>query len=300
MDYIYRADVTKHKVEQPTLKTVMLFGREYQVYDDNCRNHLHIIPTFRCNAKCAFCIEKGSICGEVRNFQDIVTRIMEEMQKAGILHTVSFTGGEPAMYEQLAHLIQKVPINIFTTMNTNGFALERTAGFGLKGVNLSRHYIDENRNREVFRCKVPTLKDVQAIRQNTDSLLRLQAIVNKETRLEDYLELIDKGVCHDVSFRSLMLDGSEESRQTHELYLSLIDTALNMGSEVLEQELQDYYVYEVHKIGGKLVTFSYSNMEFVLNEDKQDQTNFIREFILRPDGTLSGSWDIGKKIIGGI
>jgi molybdenum cofactor biosynthesis enzyme MoaA len=218
------------------------------------------------------------------------------MHRAGILKTVSFTGGEPSLCPQIEELVKLIPSTVFTTINTNGWNIKRLVAIQPDWINLSRHYADDAENRNVFGCAVPTIEDLKALDLGATKL-RLQAVVNETTTLDPYLELIDSGVCHDVSFRSRMLTGHKEVARMHEQYLSLIDSALKAGSKVIEQEIQDYYVYEVHKLAGRTLTFSYSNMEAATQGDKTAPKDFIREFILKPNGSLYSSWEDKTRVL---
>lgn len=298
--YIIDAEIGKHSVPQPVRKEVNLFGNIYQVYDHEWRNHLHIICTYQCNAKCEFCVEKNSKCNEKLDILlDSVKDTLKEMDNAGILHTVSITGGEPMIFPKIIELTKLIKqYDVFLTINTNGSFLSKHAE-DLDGIvdfiNISRHYVDDNKNLGVFKNKhIPSLFDIYKLKgkfKNTS--VRIQAVVNEDTSLKEYLEIPKRGYVDDLSFRQLMLDGSKESLENRELYRNLVKQAVASGT-LVEQEIQDYYVYETHNIEGIDVTFSYSDMKALEDQELDEDDNFIREFIIRPDGTLSGSWFSSK------
>lgn len=64
-----------------------------------------------------------------------------------------------------------------------------------------------------------------------------------------------------------------------------------------EQTIQDYYVYEVYNNGLTDITFSYSDMKLLREVEKAESEEFFREFILHPNGVLSGSWMQDTKIL---
>ena len=119
MKYFSDVDVSKIKVQQPEKRTVSLFGKDVSVYDDEWRNHLHVVCTHRCNAKCNFCIEKNSPREETNILKSLET-FCKEAESAGILKTVGFTGGEPTLCKNLYELQDIIPKKVFKTINTNG------------------------------------------------------------------------------------------------------------------------------------------------------------------------------------
>ncbi len=86
------------------------------------------------------------------------------------------------------------------------------------------------------------------------------------------------------------MDGKEE------LYNKILEYAYN-HFEFIEQTIQDYYVYEIWKYKDTLITFSYSNMKMLSEIEKAEDNSVCREFIIHPDGTISGSWNKNMKVI---
>lgn len=298
--YIHDVQVGVDNPPDTPHKNIKLFSNPYIVYDDVWRNHLHIICTYQCNAKCDFCIEKNMKCEHSSSFLLHVEAVLKEMHSQGILHTVSITGGEPTVFKDLIKLVNLIKeYHVFLTINTNGAKLHKLAS-ELNGkvdfMNISRHYINDQKNMEVFKCKVPTLIDIANLRKlYPDTKFRVQAVVNEQTNLYEYAKLVDDGLFDDISIRQLMLDGSMEAINNRNLYLSLVQEAALYG-ELIEQELQDYYVYEIHNLYNCEFTFSYSDMKLLGDQEKNEDSNFIREFIIKPDGEFSGSW-FSEKVI---
>lgn len=294
--YIRNATIGKDYTAQPDVKKVHLFDTDYTVYDDVWRTHLHVIPSHLCNARCKFCIEHGvyHVKENVNLFFNTLYRTLREMHQQGILNTVSISGGEPTIYrylEQIVSIINEYPV--FLTMNTNGSNLKNigTCINGFDVINISRHYTDDVLNNSVFKTSVPRLDDILTLRERFPNVkIRCQAVVNEVTNIHDFIQLVKAGYFDDLSFRQRMIV-SEEDLKHVTAYRKLIDYALDNG-ELLWQELQDYYVYETHIVDGVDITFSYSNMaEAKRFDDSNKDQNFVREFILRPSGTLSASWD---------
>ena len=45
------------------------------------------------------------------------------------------------------------------------------------------------------------------------------------------------------------------------------------------------------------MTFSYSNMDMLRKEEQKESEDVYREFIIHPDGLVSGSWKKDNKIL---
>ena len=291
--YIENAIVSELRhVEQPPLMNVKLFGESYIVYDDSWRQHLHIVCTYRCNAKCGFCIEKDKEDNSDEKFLEGIKSLLSEMHREGILKTVSITGGEPLLYPHLRELIKIIKhFPIFLTVNTNGYNLIKNVHKleGVDFVNVSRHYIKDDKNNLVFKSRMPSLIELKKARNHLDGKLRIQAVVNEETNVSDFIRLAQSGYCEDVSIRSLMIEGNHPPKLFYR-YQKLIRDCIKSGGELIEQEIQDYYIYETFKLSGVSITFSYSDMYMLQQCEKKEHSNFMREFVVTPNGAISGSW----------
>ena len=131
-------------------------------------------------------------------------------------------------------------------------------------------------------------------------LVRLQCVLCDANTIEDVLNTIDAySFADDLSFRKLM-KLSEKSGikydEKEELYNKILEYAYN-HFEFIEQTIQDYYVYEIWKYKDILITFSYSNMKMLSEIEKTEDNSVCREFIIHPDGTISGSWNKNMKVI---
>ena len=80
------------------------------------------------------------------------------------------------------------------------------------------------------------------------------------------------------------------------LYMEMLNYAYN-HFEFVEQTIQDYYVYEIWNYNGINITFSYSNMDMLSKVEQNEPDNVCREFIIHPNGVISGSWDFNNKVI---
>ena len=286
---------------------VNLFGNSVLVERNEWLWHLHLKLTNACNAKCNFCVEQNSKCKEnVSHFIDNVDAMLAEMEKEGILYSVSLTGGEPLLFlkfNELCEVLKKHKIK-FLTMNTNATYLEQNIGLidGLFDfVDISRHSVDDERNRDIFNTNVPTLDDLKRIKSKMKKTkVRIQCVLCEDCSVDYVLNFIDKvRFADDVSFRKLMTLSDSYGvnyNPNDDNYYKILEYFYNHYN-LNEQTIQEYYVYEIWDCDGIDVTFSYSNMKMVLNAENNEDERVCREFIIHPSGVISGSWDYNNKVI---
>lgn len=308
MKYIKNAIVGKDTVPQPSVKEVHLFGKTCKVYDDDWRTHLHLIITHKCNAKCAFCIERDSIKLWKEDPEALLSTAiaaMREMHHEGILKTISITGGEPLLSPTLAVIVDYIRMeypSVFLTMNTNGALLSQFSSFFLDKfdwINISRHSPSSIKNNDVMNVDAPFLFELRKLKSRLKRVkLRCQAVLTSSLVLEDFLSLVKLGAFDDLSFRMPMIEegmSKKEIDYNYSVYFGLINRIKARSGVLITQEIQDYYVYETWEVEGVQVTLSYSNMTRAEQEDKTED-DFHREFIIRPDGSFTSSWGKGKVI----
>lgn len=127
-DYIHSCDVEKLPITYDDKMEVNLFGNKILVEKNEWLWHLHLKLTDACNARCFFCVEQNSKCQEnAKYFISQVDSMLSEMEQAGILYSVSVTGGEPLLFKrfnELCEVLGKHDIK-FLTMNTNAKYLNK-------------------------------------------------------------------------------------------------------------------------------------------------------------------------------
>lgn len=306
-EYIHSADVEKLKINYSDKMKVNLFGNEILLEKNEWMWHLHLKITNKCNAKCYFCVEQNSKCEENgRYYVGQVDKMLSEMEREGVLYSVSVTGGEPLLFEEfelLCDILRKHDIK-FLTMNTNGSLLKDKVHLvdGLFDfIDVSRHSIDEKENRDIFKTKVPTideLRDIKRLMKHTK--LRIQCVMCNLKTINDIIDFIHTfSFADDLSFRRLMLLSEKHGvnyNEHNDLYQDILEYAYN-NFNFKEQTIQDYYVYEIWEHEGTSITFSYSNMKMLYEVEEKEQGNVCREFIIHPNGVISGSWDYNSKVI---
>lgn len=171
-DYIHSCDVEKLPITYDDKMEVNLFGNKILVEKNEWLWHLHLKLTDACNARCFFCVEQNSKCQEnAEYFISQVDLMLSEMEQAGILYSVSVTGGEPLLFKRfnkLCEVLEKHDIK-FLTMNTNAKYLDKYINKidGLFNfVDISRHAISDQRNNEIFGCDMPTLNELKTSRKD--------------------------------------------------------------------------------------------------------------------------------------
>lgn len=311
-EYLHCADVEKlvHKPnEDLKLKFVDLFGKQIELYDDPWMWHLHLKVTDVCNAHCAFCVEQNCTRNEnAKHFIENLDKMLSEMEAAGILYSVSVTGGEPTLFKQFVEMcavLKKHNIK-FLTMNTNGYGLKKHHDVidGLfDWVNVSRHRMTDEENFEIFKTtSIPTIADLKEIRDSfKHTKMRIQCVmdyVNTPERMMEFANVFS--FADDISFRRLMKLGTEfgvNYKVDEDEYITCLEWCFK-NLKLVEQTIQDYYVYEIYEMpNGKNVTFSYSNMKMLRELEHVESESKIREFIIHPNGLVSGSWKMDTKII---
>lgn len=300
-DYQFNTKENKIKVK--------LFNKDIYLENDPWMWHLHLKLTNVCNANCFFCIESGCKTKEDPNYYvKKLDSILSEMNQTKILHSMSLTGGEPLLFKEFNNLIEvikKYPIS-FLTMNTNGSYLENNL-YLIDGlfdfVNISRHSIDDNQNTDIFKTRVPSIDELKQIKSEMKSTkMRIQYVITNDISYDDFLTIVNRfSFADDLSFRCLMETGKihnvlYDSTKGKKAYTNILNNVYN-DFNLIEQVLQDYYVYETWEKDGKQITFSYSNMNLLTTEEEKEDDSICREFILHPNGVFSGSWDYNKKII---
>ena len=306
-EYLHSADVEKLPITYEDKLHVNLFGQEVLVEKNEWLWHLHLKITNACNAKCKFCVEQNSKCSEnAKYYIKQVDKMLTEMEREGILYSVSLTGGEPLLFNgfsALCDILRKHDIK-FLTMNTNGTYLKSHIDEidGLFDfIDISRHSISDARNNKIFGTEVPTIEELKDIKNSLKSTkIRIQCVMCDVNSIDGLLEFVDTfRFADDISFRRLM-KLPEKYGVTYEteddLYNQILEYAFN-NFQLIEQTIQDYYVYEIWDYNGIYITFSYSNMNMLSNVENIEDERICREFIIHPNGIISGSWDFNNKVL---
>lgn len=308
-NYIHHCDVRKYLTPSTDRIEKEIFGKKIFLANDPWLWHTHIKFCETCNAKCKFCIEQKSCRKEKTTLLlNNLTIFLTQMKTQKILYSVSVTGGEPTLHKDFPALCKlltsyKEANDIhFLTINTNGtyLATRHAEMDGLFDfINISRHAINDEENYKIFKTRsVPSLSELKNLKKTyTKSKMRLQCVLQKDMSITDFDNMIEAYRFMDnLSFRRLMSSKDDLYEDMYEnSYFTILDHVSKHG-KLVEQTIQDYYVYEIWNYHDTNITFSYSDMKALSEIEKTESDSIIREFIIHPDGKISGSWNENEKI----
>lgn len=295
-------EMNEEEIKRAKTDDIVLYGKHYRMYANDWKHHVHIKCTDRCDADCKFCIERS----ERNNPQNIdnmllsTSIVLEELANQGHLKTVSITGGEPTIFprlEELINIIDSYDLVLFS-INTNGRFLNKIPSSYTGWVNISKHGINDASvfNRS-FNITTDIVSDFK--KKHPFTKVRFQCVLGTNENMKTLGNIIDfilefKDVVDDFSFRNLIIESNED-----EINKTLFDfrNILFNNGEFVEQVIQDYYVYETYKMFGTLITLSWSNMAKLKEYNESNNSNFLEEIIVHPDGVVAGSWNKKSLVI---
>lgn len=273
----------------------VLFGKNFKVRADETLRHVHVKVTDRCNARCGFCIEKDSNITEnpkllLHNLQ----KLLNELQQQNLLYSVSITGGEPYIYKHLQQVFDLITnYDVFFTLNTNGRKVVPMVN-SPEWLNISKHDFDDS---SIFHLNALTKTDLLKIKKATSSKIRIQSVL-----LPGHLDTVDKIIKFINKYKSAVDDFSFRQRMTTEsakaeVTLNPLRKELLKSGLLVEQVIEDYYVYETWYLDGVNITTSFADMQLLEKAEKNESKKLLREIIVHPDGMVTGDWARKRKII---
>ena len=284
---------------------IELFGKKYRMYSDEWKHHVHLKCTNKCDADCAFCIERDSR----RDWEDGALHVrsaeltIAQLKSQGMFRTLSVTGGEPTIFggiRSLVELANKYRPTLFS-VNSNGYGmLTAFADDTFDGwFNLSKHsVVDDGVFRRSLNVTTGIVREFKS--RQPRARVRAQCVLGVSPRVRTISDIWDfigffRQSVDNFSFRNLIIQDAQGS--VHPLFRELRNTLLDDRC-CIEQAIQDYYVYETYERDGVNITLSWSNMELLrqYNESHQD-SNFLEEIIVHPDGMVTGSWNKKSLVI---
>jgi molybdenum cofactor biosynthesis enzyme MoaA len=197
----------------------------------------------RCPAKCKFC--EFTCDEEFFNVDKFVASLKELASKVRV-NKISFTGGEPTgdldLLEYCLKKVKAILPNTFVVINTNGagtlMELLKYEDY-LNSIALSRHHYDDNRNKQIFGCNVPTADTIRNFQESVKNkeLLHLSCNLVKgeiETHsdIKHYLNHCANINALDVGFVTLMpVNDFCKNNQV------IFDTAIKQDSQILRNKV---------------------------------------------------------------
>ena len=275
-----------------------LFGKEYQMYSDDWKHHVHLKCTNRCDADCAFCIERASRDDDedAKAFLVSARDVIDQLKRQNMFRTLSVTGGEPTLFPMIQEVVDMAAESGTTlfSMNSNGAKMLDLRPGSLDGwLNLSKHdVVDTDVFRRTRLIGPPHIRMFKAMQPK--ARVRVQCVIGTSPRMlttDDILDFIGyfRRSADDFSFRSLIVEN--EWNNIPPLFTAFRKMLFDDHC-CIEQTVQDYYVYETFERDGVKITLSWSNMYLLrrFNETHEDM-NFLEEIIVHPDGKVTGSWN---------
>jgi organic radical activating enzyme len=298
-----REPVLEMSITEPT-DEIVLFGKKYRMYKDDWKHHVHLKCTNRCDAKCDFCIERPAYGDDedALSFMHSAWCVIEELCDQGQFRTLSVTGGEPTCFSRLNEII-KLANHYKPTLfsiNSNGACMDFIFPGTFEGwFNLSKHALNDQhifkRNKNIDGLDIRRFKFAQP-----KAKVRIQCVLGVNGGLKT-IDDIERFINHyadvadDFSFRSLIIDGKNE--KVSDLFMQFRNQMFDAGC-LVEQAIQDYYVYENYIWCNKPITMSWSNMDMLKKyNETHNNDNFLEEIIVHPDGMVTGSWNKKTLII---
>ena len=172
--------------------------------------YLRLAITDRCNLRCQYCMPEQGI----KPLSHDQTLSYEELERlvslfCGLgIDKVRITGGEPfarrGCIDFMQRLLEQTRIKLFLTTNgvETGRYLDRLKEMGLSGINLSLDTLDRQRFAEITRRD--RLEQVLATLHGVlerDILLKVNSVVDENTRDEDIIRLGSLARNHSLSLR---------------------------------------------------------------------------------------------------
>lgn len=213
------------------MDTINLFEKDikYKNYDCSlnkcCFNkrepifNLYLEISDICNAHCEFCAKADCIPKDKSFDYEKFAYILKTLYDKHILAIISITGGEPLLdYKKLDKVLKtiySVNPDAYVSINSNGFKLDnfyKLEFFNkIKEVHISRHFHEDNKNKNVFKTSVASLEEIQNFAKVNPCLkVKLNCVLQKglidgSNKIHDYLELVSEngGIC-EVRFINLL------------------------------------------------------------------------------------------------
>jgi len=242
-----------------------------------------------CNATCPFCFWKRSSMESPMYIQQLTWYLKTLGNK---ITQVSITGGEPSLSPLLEKVVDTLRnFNekkiVLTSNGTNILKYIEVFKDVIKHINISRHEIDDDKNKKIFNANdIPSKKDLTIICEKYNKIgidVTLNKVVDKDysdiTDLENYIKF-----AKDVGASAISI------RKNYN-----IDTLDNLPIEKIlglpaKKNSCPVCSTNIYILNGMPIYIKMSLKE------PSDELNYIYEFIYHPNGELTEDWKGIKKI----
>lgn len=254
--------------------------------------NLSIIVSGPCNGKCLFCFWKPEkiMSGYLKRLSEVLDGLPEQFDR------ISLTGGEPTISSYLKPILKTIlgrrarwPKVVLTTNGSNLKLEMMTQFMGIVDhVNISRHDIDDEKNKEIFQTEV--VPDAKLLLWKVMNLniagidVTANCVIQNPEQpgsIKRYVEFARKVGFSTVCFRKEHKEGRDLSPTKQELVFSHYKPVSETSCPVCRSKTQI--------IDGATVIWTASIPE------PSEGLDLIYEAVFHPDGTLSADWN--KNII---
>lgn len=287
----------RHNPEEEKSRQIFLFSEETMISDPL---NLNLLISYGCNCDCNFCIMKYGKQLPVIQDDEYLHKLDKVFnQLKGLPIEITITGGEPTLFPKrlipVLHMIDSIRFS-HRTFLTNGSGLLKywegkpiiqylkDAG-AIYNINLSRHHMDETRNRKLMKGIVPTNSDLKQISSFCDVNqmdIRLSCNMMKSgicdfDSMMEYMDFAEDMGFHNMIFRESPIHGLETIKI----------------SPIMEQIKKDnsfQYIETIENSHYTIDILKYNSYVVKLYQSKKNE-HLLSNLVYR-EGLLSDSWDI--------
>lgn len=173
--------------------------------------NIYVRITDHCNASCSFCEFRDNTNTKPFDFYKLYYAL-NEINKQVRINKVSFTGGEPTIEWELLNkclkMVKNINSNIFTVINSNGFAMNKIDFEHLNSFAMSRHGI-ASANDSIFKCNVRNDEYLSNLDESIKDKIHLscnliKGHIDSNEKMYEYITHYSKLGFHDFGFVTLM------------------------------------------------------------------------------------------------
>ena len=297
------------------MKSIVIGDQELQIKDYYCANDgkyldrqdgklwLYVNLTDICNGACPFCInpsvKNGRNTIDPAAYREMLLRIKD------FLYGVSFTGGEPMLYPDLANQIIAITheicgAHIEKDLVTNGTGFERILDLldieHLDSVHLSRHMIKDAENDKLFGFSTVSAEDIATVvaKMEDPAQIVLNCVlmaggVDTTQRMSHYLEFAAGLGVRNVSFIGL-------SRHNEYCEANYIDPRqLDMSHDARFHIWNEYCDCEYCSCSSGSFDAGNGSIRFYYRRMGEKKAPYARQLVYTADGRLLAGFN-GKEI----
>lgn len=288
-----------------TAKNVKINGDEYCAHKNV---NLYIDVTTKCPFNCGFCIAKtvDGRNGEIKPEQ--VKSAIDYLENLGINYTIQVTGGEPEIHKDYYDIIELLPKERKLVLNTN-MPSEKSLNV-FDNVNVSCHHYNSEIEKQITvgERNLILKNNINKVRMNTNliggyidtfgEIMQMIAFAYYKYGVTNICFSFLTDLPSNTMYKKEIIDYTHKRpAASFDSILGAVESAGHWEFEKFRGGVACYYEiwkYTAYK-NDVLVQFKYSDNSYLDYIDGLER--YIPDLILHPNGVLTGSWDLRKKII---